>query len=54
MTIGLPDADGNRLKDCLGNALSWDSLSQLEKFSTTETYVYDAIGRLVKVTTEPT
>jgi RHS repeat-associated protein len=50
VTIGLPDADGNQLKDCSGNALSWDSLSQLEKFSTTETYVYDAMSRLVKVT----
>ena len=49
VTIGAPDADGNQLKDCAGNALSWNSLSQLEKFSTTETYTYDAIGRLVKV-----
>jgi RHS repeat-associated protein len=44
------DADGNQLKDVLGNTLSWNSLSQLEAFSTSETYTYDALGRLTVVT----
>jgi RHS repeat-associated protein len=44
------DADGNQLKDLAGNSLSWNSINQLEKFSTTETYTYDAIGRLTTVT----
>jgi len=48
-TVG-SDEDGNQKFDVLGNALSWNSLSQLEQFSTTETYVYDALGRLTKVT----
>ncbi len=43
------DADGNEQKDVLGNVLSWNSLSQLEKFSITETYAYDALGRLTTV-----
>jgi len=43
------DADGNQLKDVPGNSLSWNSLDQLEKFSTSETYTYDALGRLTKV-----
>ena len=47
-TVG-SDADGNQLSDVLGNALSWNMLSQLEKFSTTETYQYDALGRLTAV-----
>ncbi len=44
------DADGNQLKDVVGNTLGWNSLSQLERFSTTETYTYDALGRLTTVT----
>jgi RHS repeat-associated protein len=48
-TVG-SDADGNQQKDIAGNTLSWNSLSQLEKFSISETYVYDALGRLTKVT----
>jgi RHS repeat-associated protein len=48
-TVG-SDADGNQQKDVAGNTLSWNSLSQLEKFSTTESYIYDALGRLTKVT----
>ena len=48
-TVG-SDADGNQQKDIAGNTLSWNSLSQLEKVSSTETYVYDALGRLTKVT----
>jgi RHS repeat-associated protein len=47
-TIG-SDADGNQQKDVSGNSLNWNSLSQLESYSTTETYTYDAIGRLTKV-----
>jgi RHS repeat-associated protein len=45
-----PDADGNLDKDCNSAALSWNSLSQLEKYSTSETYTYDAMGRLTTVT----
>src|SRR5713226_2887688 len=48
-TVG-SDADGNQQKDVSGNTLSWNSLSQLETFSTIETYTYDALGRLNKVT----
>jgi RHS repeat-associated protein len=48
-TVG-SDGDGNQLADISGNALSWNSLSQLEKFSTNETYTYDAIGRLTRIT----
>ncbi len=47
-TVG-SDADGNQQKDVVGNILSWNSLSQFEQFSTTETYAYDALGRLTKV-----
>jgi RHS repeat-associated protein len=48
-TLG-SDADGNQQKDIAANTLSWNSISQLEQFSTTETYIYDALGRLTKVT----
>ncbi|HKB34086.1 MAG TPA: RHS repeat-associated core domain-containing protein, partial [Candidatus Dormibacteraeota bacterium] len=44
------DADGNETADTAGHALAWNSLSQLEKFSTTESYTYDALGRLTTVT----
>lgn len=44
------DADGNQQKDVAGNLLSWNSLSQLEQFATSETFIYDALGRLAKVT----
>jgi RHS repeat-associated protein len=47
-TVG-SDADGNQLQDVLGNALKWNSLSQLEAFGTSETYTYDALGRLTTV-----
>lgn len=45
-----PDADGNLNQDCNSNALGWNSLSQLEKYSTTEVYTYDALGRITTVT----
>jgi YD repeat-containing protein len=38
------------LADLSGNALIWNSLSQLEKFGSGETYSYDAVGRLTTVT----
>lgn len=51
-TVG-SDPDGNQQKDLTAptaNILSWNSLSQLEQFGTAETYTYDALGRLTKVT----
>lgn len=48
-TVG-SDADGNQTKDLSGNSLSWNSLSELDKFATSETYTYDALGRLQTVT----
>lgn len=45
-----PDADGNLNQDCSSVALSWNSLSQLEKYGSSETYTYDALGRLTTLT----
>ena len=47
------DAIGNELADAFGHAIAWNVLSQLESFAgtSTETYTYDALGRLTSIST---
>ena len=51
------DAVGNELNDASGRALTWNVLNQLESFAGslgTETYTYDAMGRLTTIKTGAT